>query len=308
MYTFPSFPGPCYQFKDTGSCRYGNACRFSHDGGASSGGAPPPRSYDDRDRERDYPPRETRFGVNERYGSLPPPQPHSAEAPPTAWHPTESNNPPAARTDEPRYDDQPRYEDRSDRYERDDRTRYEDRPRYDERPAYEERPQREERPAYGNANAYGYAAPSAYGAPPAAPSYGGYSSAPRRDDTCYSFARDGQCRYGAQCRFSHQPGGSAPPPPRSSPPGGYFGGSDRPRGGGGPCYQFKDTGSCRYGDQCRFTHGGPSASTVNGDREPYSYDRDGRDSRSFSSDGQPASSYATREETNEQEDRERDRR
>lgn len=30
--------GVCYSYKDTGNCRFGDSCRFSHDGGAGGGG------------------------------------------------------------------------------------------------------------------------------------------------------------------------------------------------------------------------------------------------------------------------------
>ena len=76
---------------------------------------------------------------------------------------------------------------------------------------------------------------------------------------CYSFQETGNCKFGAQCRFSHgddqqrQLGGG----------GGYGGGygGQRSYGGGfgggrsaGPCYEFRETGACKYGDNCRFSH------------------------------------------------------
>ena len=29
--------GPCYSFQESGSCRFGDSCRFSHGAGASQG-------------------------------------------------------------------------------------------------------------------------------------------------------------------------------------------------------------------------------------------------------------------------------
>lgn len=43
-----------------------------------------------------------------------------------------------------------------------------------------------------------------------------------------------------------------------SPQSGGGRNSYRSGGGMGPCYEFRDNGSCRYGDQCRFNHGGPA--------------------------------------------------
>ena len=57
---------------------------------------------------------------------------------------------------------------------------------------------------------------------------------------CYAF-REGNCTRGDSCRFSHEEGG-----------GGGGGYSERPRGA---CYAFRD-GNCTRGDSCRFSHDG----------------------------------------------------
>jgi hypothetical protein len=46
-------------------------------------------------------------------------------------------------------------------------------------------------------------------------------------------------------------------------------------GGSGPCYSFKETGVCRYGDSCRFTHDGVSGAGAGGDRSYGGGDRYG---------------------------------
>jgi len=81
---------------------------------------------------------------------------------------------------------------------------------------------------------------------------------------CYQFQADGFCRFGDDCRFSHDPnqqgGGDGYQPRRNN--GGYNnnrGGFNSNSGGGyssGPkiCYKFRDTGSCNFGDNCKFSH------------------------------------------------------
>jgi len=110
---------------------------------------------------------------------------------------------------------------------------------------------------------------------------GGYRSAPRSGPAgpCYSFQESGSCKFGNQCRYTHgdEPtsgsagGGGAPSRyntgdryssgPRSF--GSSFGGQRS--GGAGPCYEFRDTGVCKFGDQCRFNHGAASSGGGGGD-------------------------------------------
>ena len=66
---------------------------------------------------------------------------------------------------------------------------------------------------------------------------------------CWGWQRDGICKFGSKCRFSHE---------------GARGGS-----GGGPartakeCWGWQESGSCRHGEDCHFSHAGPRG----GDRE-----------------------------------------
>ena len=76
---------------------------------------------------------------------------------------------------------------------------------------------------------------------------------------CHQFNSTGSCRFGDSCRFAHgQRGGR----------GGAGRGRGRGRGGmrgggrGGSnnqgqriCFGFRDTGECRFGDACHFSHG-----------------------------------------------------
>mmetsp|Transcript_104695 Transcript_104695/g.291473 ORF Transcript_104695/g.291473 Transcript_104695/m.291473 type:complete len:92 (+) Transcript_104695:136-411(+) len=41
---------------------------------------------------------------------------------------------------------------------------------------------------------------------------------------------------------------------RECPDGPRKGGGKKGGGGGGICYDFRDKGSCRFGDECRFSH------------------------------------------------------
>jgi len=89
---------------------------------------------------------------------------------------------------------------------------------------------------------------------------------------CHSFRDTGRCRYGDECRFSHDGAsnseyGSYQQPRRDNggrfgrPSGGDgYGGSSGGYGmrggssGGGVCFSWRDSGSCRHGDDCRFSH------------------------------------------------------
>lgn len=56
-------------------------------------------------------------------------------------------------------------------------------------------------------------------------------------------------------------------------------------GGSGPCYSFKETGVCRYGDSCRFTHDGVSGAGAGGDRSYGGGDRYGGGGSRYGSSG-----------------------
>ena len=74
-------------------------------------------------------------------------------------------------------------------------------------------------------------------------------SAPR-DNSCYSFAQSGSCKFGDQCRFTHGDNKS-----------GAASGASRPRGRrplaskSQLCFSFSESQTCQYGDACRFAHG-----------------------------------------------------
>eukprot|EP00639_Heterosigma_akashiwo_P031602 CAMPEP_0194667058 /NCGR_PEP_ID=MMETSP0295-20121207/3110_1 /TAXON_ID=39354 /ORGANISM="Heterosigma akashiwo, Strain CCMP2393" /LENGTH=117 /DNA_ID=CAMNT_0039549477 /DNA_START=71 /DNA_END=420 /DNA_ORIENTATION=- len=61
----------------------------------------------------------------------------------------------------------------------------------------------------------------------------------------------GQCTKGSACTYIHGP----------APTGGAGAGSLgytalAGQGGGRPCYEFKEKGSCKFGATCKFDHGG----------------------------------------------------
>lgn len=88
--------------------------------------------------------------------------------------------------------------------------------------------------------------------------------APRRSrGVCYNWQETQECQYGDNCRFSHGADGAVPVDDGYQAAGGFgrgWGGANNfaPRrgGGGGICFNFRDTGSCNFGEQCRFSHGG----------------------------------------------------
>jgi len=63
--------------------------------------------------------------------------------------------------------------------------------------------------------------------------------------SCYDFGRTGSCRR-ANCPFSHVEGQGGVRQ-RDNNRGG--------RGGDRECFTFRDTGDCKFGDECRFSHG-----------------------------------------------------
>jgi len=64
-----------------------------------------------------------------------------------------------------------------------------------------------------------------------------------RDENSFNNNRGGNRGYGNEGGYGGNSGGNS---------GGGYGGN---RGGGqGVCNSFRDTGDCRFGDRCRFTH------------------------------------------------------
>jgi len=69
---------------------------------------------------------------------------------------------------------------------------------------------------------------------------GGFRSA----GACYQFKETGSCKFGDECRFSHDSGSSQGG--ASSGGGGSF--------SSGLCHRFRDSGECKFGTSCRFSH------------------------------------------------------
>jgi len=81
---------------------------------------------------------------------------------------------------------------------------------------------------------------------------------------CFSFAQTGKCKNGDTCKFEHlvasvtpqagaRRGGSGQGSPAASRGGG--GGAGRaPQGTGHVCHIWAESGSCRFGDSCRYLH------------------------------------------------------
>ena len=78
-------------------------------------------------------------------------------------------------------------------------------------------------------------------------------------------SKEGKCTWGEKCRFSHgkQDAKGKKPSDEKKKDGGKGAG----KGGGDksksekPCYTFRDTGNCKFGDKCIFKH-------VKGDPKP----------------------------------------
>lgn len=107
-----------------------------------------------------------------------------------------------------------------------------------------------------------------------------------KNSLCNNFEREGSCKYGDNCKFAHGEGdlksgggqGNSFGGQRGGDRGGYqprgrgnfgggqrggFGGGQRGGFGGGQrgvCNNFEREGFCKYGDNCKFSHG-------NGDNE-----------------------------------------
>lgn len=62
------------------------------------------------------------------------------------------------------------------------------------------------------------------------------------EQVCNYFSANGTCKFGSNCKYKHVGGG-----------GGRAGAGDGAKKKG-PCYEFRDSGKCWRGDNCRFTH------------------------------------------------------
>merc|ERR1712021_130213 len=68
---------------------------------------------------------------------------------------------------------------------------------------------------------------------------------------CFNFQKHGNCKFGDQCRFSHD---GTPGTGGGGGQGRSFGGSMG--GGQGKCNNWTNYGNCKFGDQCKFSHDG----------------------------------------------------
>eukprot|EP00397_Hematodinium_sp_SG-2012_P069263 GEMP01117689.1.p1 GENE.GEMP01117689.1~~GEMP01117689.1.p1 ORF type:complete len:110 (+),score=25.35 GEMP01117689.1:34-363(+) len=76
---------------------------------------------------------------------------------------------------------------------------------------------------------------------------------------CFDFRDKGSCRFGDDCKFTHEGAGGGGG--QGYGKGGSYGGGKgyggkSGGGGGGPCYDYRDRGNCRFGDDCKFSHDG----------------------------------------------------
>ena len=81
---------------------------------------------------------------------------------------------------------------------------------------------------------------------------------------CYEFRDSGTCRRGDRCTFNHDRGGSnrggrGRGGARGGARGGRRQGRAHQQNRTGVCFAFRDSGSCRFGDECRFAHNGERA-------------------------------------------------
>jgi butyrate response factor len=89
----------------------------------------------------------------------------------------------------------------------------------------------------------------------------GYGRSNRRsnNNVCYSFRDYGECQFGDGCRFSHDMNGASNDNSGSGQRSGYgFNNNNRRNNNYGAsklCYSWQESGSCQYGDSCRFSHG-----------------------------------------------------
>jgi len=77
---------------------------------------------------------------------------------------------------------------------------------------------------------------------------------------CYDYRDKGDCRFGEDCKFTHDgkmgSGKGRDRYEQGRRPGPYDGGKGKGKDGPGECYDYRDKGDCRFGDTCRFTHDG----------------------------------------------------
>jgi len=222
----------CFDFRDTGSCRYGDECRFRH-------GADDSRDLALLRRPRRpkksngvcYAFRETgecEYGDRCRFSHI---DGGSSGASPRGASPRRGTRG-GPRKDNICYT----FRDTGD-CQYGDRCRFKHVKFGGDSPSDGGRGNLNRQPKYGDYGADRYAADAA--------DYDEYDGG--NDQICYQFQKSGRCRFGDGCRFEHIYDGNRSY--SSSNPA-------TPNGeASNLCFEFRDIGSCKYGDACRFKHG-----------------------------------------------------
>lgn len=74
------------------------------------------------------------------------------------------------------------------------------------------------------------------------------------DKQCHQWIDTGRCSFGDKCRFSHLGADSSNNDTAVDTSNTSTRSSDRPTGNSNECYEFAESGECKFGDRCRFSH------------------------------------------------------